>query len=170
MKRAFIGLGSSLGDRRANLERGVDALRSLAKDDAIRVSSFHETAAVLPPGAAADWDVPYLNAVATFEWDDSAMELLSRLKILEVSLGRTAAPRWAPRIIDLDLLLLGDERIESAFLKLPHPSLLDRSFVLEPLCEIAPELAVGPAGESALTMARRLRAPSGTGYFSLLPA
>jgi 2-amino-4-hydroxy-6-hydroxymethyldihydropteridine diphosphokinase len=134
---AYIGLGSNLGDREGNLRQ---ALALLAQNEAIRVvrvSSFHETDAVGGPSGQGR----YLNATAELETSLAATELLRVLLDVEVKLGRVRLERDGPRTLDLDLLLYGQEVLDlqtpSGELRVPHPRMHLRRFVLEPLVEIA---------------------------------
>jgi 2-amino-4-hydroxy-6-hydroxymethyldihydropteridine diphosphokinase len=133
---AYIALGANLGDRSAALR---DALRLLADDAAmrvIRVSSFIENPAVGGP----DNSPAFLNAAAEISTSLSPRALLDRLLEIEQALGRQRRQRWAPRTIDLDLLLYEDQVIREPHLVVPHPLMHERRFVLEPLVEIAPEV------------------------------
>jgi 2-amino-4-hydroxy-6-hydroxymethyldihydropteridine diphosphokinase len=134
--RAYIGLGSNLGDRASFLERAIELL---GVSDGIRVaavSSFRETE---PVGYA---DQPrFLNGAVGVETELTAREVLGRLLAVERALGRErTGPRFGPRTIDLDLLLYGDETIDEPGLTVPHPRLHERTFVLEPLVELDPGL------------------------------
>jgi 2-amino-4-hydroxy-6-hydroxymethyldihydropteridine diphosphokinase len=136
--RAYIGLGSNLGDRRATLERAVELLD--APDlTVVAVSELRETDPV-------DYlDQPrFLNGAAAVETELPAPELLKRLLAVERELGRErdAAVRFGPRTVDLDLLLYGSETIDAPGLTVPHPRLAERGFVLEPLVELDPELTL----------------------------
>ncbi len=140
--RAYIGLGSNLGDRGAYLERAVDLLRADERIDVLAVSSFRETE---PVGLREQ--PRFLNGAATVETDLSARELLDRLLAVERELGRErTGPRFGPRTIDLDLLLYGRETIDEPGLTVPHPRLQERAFVLEPLIELEPSLVL-PDGQ-----------------------
>lgn len=134
--RVFVGLGSNLGDRELNLRQ---ALKRLEEVGLVRASSFRETD---PVGVT---DQPkFLNAAAELATDLSPRELLERLLEIERELGRDRATerRWGPRVIDLDLLLFGEEAIDEPGLTVPHPRLADRRFVLQPLCELNEDLAL----------------------------
>jgi 2-amino-4-hydroxy-6-hydroxymethyldihydropteridine diphosphokinase len=135
--RAYVSLGSNLGDRERNLR---SALGLLDTEDVrvLAISRFRETD---PVGYA---DQPrFLNAAALVETDLSAPELLERLLAVERSLGRErTGPRFGPRTIDLDLLLYGDETIDEPGVTVPHPRLAERRFVLEPLAELEPDLTL----------------------------
>ena len=133
---AFVGIGSNLGDREATIRHALELLGELGT---VRASSIRETD---PVGIT---DQPkFLNAVAEIETDLTARQLLDRLLAIELELGRDRAGgvRWGPRTIDLDLLLYGDHTIEEPGLTVPHPRLTERDFVLEPLHELDPELAL----------------------------
>lgn len=133
MTVAYIGLGSNLGDRLDNLRRAVVALNK-TRVVVRKVSSVYETEPVGPP------QPDFLNAVCEIETDLSPRELLVRLKNIESEMRRKPGERWGPRLIDLDLLLYGDEVINDADLKVPHPEMHKRQFVVVPLLEIAPDL------------------------------
>jgi 2-amino-4-hydroxy-6-hydroxymethyldihydropteridine diphosphokinase len=133
---AYIALGSNLGDRQGYLDRALQALQEHAGIIVTQVSTARETAPVGgPPGQG-----PYLNAVAELQTDLGPAELLDVLLDVEHRLGRVRAERHGPRTIDLDLLLHGDYVHGDTHLTVPHPRIAERAFVLEPLCEIAPEV------------------------------
>ncbi len=138
MPRVYIALGGNLGDRRANLERAVERLRSDPDIDVVAVSSLRETD---PVGLL---DQPrFLNGALAAETSLGARELLDRLLAVERELGRErTGPRFGPRTVDLDLLLYGGETIEEPGLTVPHPRLAERRFVLEPLVELHPDLVL----------------------------
>jgi 2-amino-4-hydroxy-6-hydroxymethyldihydropteridine diphosphokinase len=149
--RAFIGLGSNLGDRRATLE---SALRRLSP---IRASRIVETA---PWG---DVDQPaFLNAVAQIETDLGPEDLLDRLQALEREFGRFPTHRWGPRTLDLDLLLYGREEFRSPRLVVPHPRIPERRFVLEGLAELVPDESIPGLGQTVRELLDTL-APSASG-------
>ena len=135
--KIYLGLGSNLGDRRANL---LHALDSLARDriQISRVSPVVESPAMLPDDAPADWNRPFLNIVAECEAQGSPEELLDLIKAIEIDLGRGEHARWAPRTIDVDILLWGNERIATERLTVPHPGIMERAFVLTPLAALTP--------------------------------
>jgi 2-amino-4-hydroxy-6-hydroxymethyldihydropteridine diphosphokinase len=130
---AYVALGANLGDRRANIERAIALLRATNGVDVTRVSSLREYLAVGGPS-----DSPaFLNAASELRTTLAAKDLLARLLDIERELGRERREKWGPRVIDLDLLLYGDEVIDEHALKVPHPLMHQRRFVLEPLAEIA---------------------------------
>ena len=136
MATVNLGLGSNLGDRRANLEAALAALRANTAVRVLAVSGFIETEPVGgPPGQGA-----YLNGAAAVGTDLEPHALLAECKRIEKSLGRRDGPRWGPRIVDLDILFYGAIVLDAPDLTLPHPRLRERRFVLEPLAEIAPDL------------------------------
>lgn len=134
--KAFIGLGSNLGDRRRNIERAIEELRRSKLVKIIKISSLYETEPI--GGPAQD---KFLNGVAEIETKITPRVLLALLKIIENEVGRSPSDiKWGPREIDLDILLCDDLVIDESDLKVPHPSLHLRNFVLEPFCEIAPHV------------------------------
>jgi 2-amino-4-hydroxy-6-hydroxymethyldihydropteridine diphosphokinase len=153
---ALIGLGSNLGDRKAQLDAAVMALSDARGVIFRAVSQYHETAPVGGPDGQGD----YLNAAAAVETTLEPLELLHLLQELERRAGRVRTVRWGPRTLDLDLLLFGDRVIASAELQVPHPRLAERLFVLAPLAEIAPG-AVDPV--TGRTIAEMLSACQGSG-------
>jgi 2-amino-4-hydroxy-6-hydroxymethyldihydropteridine diphosphokinase len=130
--RAFIGLGSNLGDRLATLREAVLMLADTGGVDVVRTSRVYETTAIGP--AQPD----YLNAVAQLWTWLSARELLDVCLGIEEKLGRVRDERWGPRTIDLDLLNYGSEVIQDPDLVVPHPRMHERAFVLVPLLELEP--------------------------------
>lgn len=145
MARAFIGLGSNLGDRRATLERAVELLGELPGIEVAGVSSFRETE---PVGYL---DQPrFLNGAVALETSLPPHELLVVLLEIERELGRTReGPRFGPRTVDLDLLLLEGVTIDEPGLTVPHPRLHERAFALAPLAELDPSLVVPEHGPVA---------------------
>jgi 2-amino-4-hydroxy-6-hydroxymethyldihydropteridine diphosphokinase len=140
-ERVFIGLGANLGDARATLQRALGDLAGLPATRVIAVSSHFRSAPV-------DAEGPYfVNAVAEVATALEPMELLSALQAIEHAHGRQRPYHHAPRTLDLDLLLHGQRVWATPSLTLPHPRLHQRTFVLQPLLEIAPDLvhpALGP--------------------------
>jgi 2-amino-4-hydroxy-6-hydroxymethyldihydropteridine diphosphokinase len=137
MARAFVGLGSNLGDRETTLNLAVQKLRELPETDVRAVSRFRDTA---PVGIG---DQPrFLNGVAELETRLDPRALLDALLGIERSLGRdrTGVPPGGPRTLDLDLLLYGEAEIDEPGLVVPHPRLAERRFVLEPLSDLDPAL------------------------------
>ena len=148
--RAYVGLGSNLGDREATLREALRLLEADPHIDVAVVSSFRETD---PVGYV---DQPrFLNAAAAVETELAPRALLDRLLATERRLGRdrAASPRSGPRTIDLDLLLYGEERVEEPGLVVPHPRLHERLFVLEPLAELDPALVVPGRGPVSALLA-----------------
>jgi 2-amino-4-hydroxy-6-hydroxymethyldihydropteridine diphosphokinase len=128
--RAFLALGSNLGDRWQYLRNAVGNL-----PDVVRISPVYETDPVGPPGQGL-----YLNCVVELSTDRSARQLLATAKAAEEKAGRVRTTRWGPRTLDVDVLLVGDEFVNDADLTVPHPRLWDRPFVLVPLADLAPDL------------------------------
>lgn len=138
MDHVFIALGTNLGDRARNLERAAEALGLVPQTRVLRAAAALETDALLPPGDATP-QPRYLNTVLELETALEPAALLAELKALESRLGRTPAPRWAPRLIDLDIVLWGARVLDLPGLTIPHPRLHQRAFVLQPLAELAPD-------------------------------
>jgi 2-amino-4-hydroxy-6-hydroxymethyldihydropteridine diphosphokinase/dihydropteroate synthase len=151
----YLGLGSNQSDRRDNL---AQALRKLAAHGIhlVRVSPVVESPAMLPDDAPADWNEPFLNVVAHCRTAAAPTELLDALKAIERELGRTDRGRWAPRPIDLDLLLYGRETIATDRLRVPHPGITERAFVLTPLAALEPLLTIPGAGTRTVLEHARL--------------
>ena len=137
---AYVGIGANLGDAQANV---LDALRRLALLDGstiIETSGLYRTAPVDAKGP------DYINAVACIDTSFDPHELLAALQDIEAALGRERPYRNAPRTLDLDLLLYGDQVIASADLTVPHPRMHERGFVLAPLAEVDPDLVIPGVG------------------------
>ncbi len=136
--RVYIGLGGNIGDRRSYLERAVEALEADGEIEVTAVSSFRDTD---PVGYREQ--PRFLNAAVAADTALAPRALLDRLLAIEDALGRErGGVRFGPRAIDLDLLLYGDETIDEPELVVPHPRLAERRFVLEPLAELDPDLAL----------------------------
>jgi 2-amino-4-hydroxy-6-hydroxymethyldihydropteridine diphosphokinase len=144
-KLVYLSLGSNLGDRRANIEQAVEKLRTLGEVKA--VSSFYETA---PVEFIEQPD--FLNIAVALETEKMPKQLMSALLAIEQEMGRrrppaalkrtpeNAARGKGPRTIDIDIIFLGRSKIDMPGLKVPHPAMAERRFVLEPLAEIAPDV------------------------------
>ncbi len=141
-RKAYIGIGSNLDDPAVQLRRAVWHLERLPRSDVIEQSSSYRSE---PFGPVEQPD--FVNAVVTLETDLEGDELLRLLQGIEAAMGRVRdGERWGPRVIDLDLLVLGDLQIDTADLQVPHPGIAERNFVLLPLREVAPDLTVPGLG------------------------
>jgi 2-amino-4-hydroxy-6-hydroxymethyldihydropteridine diphosphokinase len=134
--RVFIGVGSNLGDRRVNVREARRRIAELPKTRVVKESSLYESE---PHGDAKTW---FGNSVLEVETELGPSDLLKRLLQIETEMGRkrVKGKRWGARIIDLDILFYDNEIIEKRNLKVPHPRLSQRRFVLVPLSELAPQL------------------------------
>jgi 2-amino-4-hydroxy-6-hydroxymethyldihydropteridine diphosphokinase len=138
--RAFVGLGSNLGDRHAHLARAVEGLPGV-----VAVSQLYETEPVGgPPGQG-----PYLNLVVELDTELGPRALLEVARQLEEDAGRRRGVRFGPRTLDVDVLLVGDLVVDDEDLIVPHPRMWERRFVVDPLAELAPELVPPEAREGA---------------------
>lgn len=135
--RAFLGLGGNLGDPAAAM---AAALRALDADGAVTVTAVSSLYRTPPWGMTEQPD--FLNAVAAIDTTLGAGALLALCLDIERSLKRVRAERWGPRLIDIDILLFADRKIDEEGLHVPHPRMGERAFVLAPLVEIAPEIMV----------------------------
>lgn len=129
--RAYLSIGTNMGDRLSNLQNAVDSLRLLPVTSVIDVSPVYETD---PWGFEEQAD--FLNIAVEIETDLTPESLLGALLGIEAALGRVRLIKNGPRIIDLDLLLFGDKKINNKVLVLPHPRMLEREFVLKPLHDL----------------------------------
>lgn len=146
----YLCLGGNLGDRMAALTEALQLLDQTPGMLRVACSSVYET----EPWAVAD-QANFLNLVAAYETTLPPTDLLAACKTVEATVGRTPSFRWGPRLIDVDILLYGDEMVDSAEpdLQIPHPRIAQRAFALVPLAEIAPDTRVPPQND---TVRRRL--------------
>jgi 2-amino-4-hydroxy-6-hydroxymethyldihydropteridine diphosphokinase len=133
---AYLGLGSNVGDRKAMLRRAIRMLSETPSIRFIRASTFLENPAIGGPIHSP----PFLNAAAQISTTLGSHALLHELLQIEHAMGRTRREKWAPRKIDLDILLYGDQIVSSDELVVPHPLMHERRFVLQPLAEIAADV------------------------------
>jgi len=148
----YLSLGTNLGDREKNLRTAVDRLESDGTVRITAVSSIYET----EPVGYTEQPL-FLNLAAAGETALTPQALLAAAKNVERTLGRISTFRWGPRLIDIDILLYEAEQIATAELTLPHPRLAERSFVVIPLAEIAPDLVL-PSGIPVRRLAESCRA------------
>jgi len=142
MTIAYVGLGSNLAEPRKQVEKALQTLSVLPRTNLLARSKLYAT----EPWGHRD-QPGFVNAVAVLDTQLSARELLDALLSIERQAGRERnGERWGPRILDLDVLLYGDSRIDEPALHVPHPRLHERAFVLVPLAEIAPLLYIPGAG------------------------
>lgn len=142
MQNVYIGLGSNLADPRGQVDRALGALGNLPHTRLLRRSQLYRS----EPWGRAD-QPEFVNAVAGLQTGLTPRELLDALLTIERRAGRARdATRWGPRVLDLDILVYGDQVVDEPGLHVPHPHLHERAFVLLPLAEIAPDLVVPRLG------------------------
>jgi len=154
--RIFLGLGANLGDRADSLSRAL-ALLASNPITVRRISPVIESAALLPKNAPAEWNLPFLNLVVECETEESPETCFEWIEAIQEKLGREDGARWAPRTIDIDILLWGTEIIRTDRLTIPHPRLHERNFVLTPLISLEPTMTIpGRAEKTLLDWSREL--------------
>lgn len=153
-RRAFIGLGGNVGDRLGFLRRAARGIRALPESRLRAVSAVYETSPIGPRQRN------FLNAAAEIRTSLAPGRLLKELKGVERRLGRRSRRRWGPREIDLDLLFHGRRRMNAGGLRLPHPRLRERKFVLRPLADLAPRFLDPATGKTVARLLAELTDPS----------
>ena len=151
--RAYLGIGTNLGDRAAHLQGAVDGLAATEGVDVVAVSPVYETS---PVGGPPQPD--YLNAVVAVDTGLSPRELLGIANRLEAEADRVRLVRWGPRTLDVDVLLVGELRVDEPDLVVPHPRMTERAFVLVPLADLDP--AWRPAADDLVARGAGVR-PAG---------
>lgn len=151
-RRAYIGIGSNMGDKKAYLDFAV---KKLSEDESCIVRKVAAYITTKPVGDVEQDD--FLNSCIELDTLYSPHELLGKLHEIENAAGRTREIHWGPRTLDLDILLYGCETIHDEYLTIPHPQMTKRRFVLEPLAEIAPFAYDPVSGEYAVTLFERIK-------------
>ena len=132
MAIVFLGLGSNLGDRAKNIQQAIAALEGLKAIEVVKKSSLIETEPIEAIGPM------YLNAAIEVNTELKPKELLEQIHSIENGLGRLRQYKNSPRVIDIDILLYNKQKVDEVELKVPHPKILERNFVIKPLSEILP--------------------------------
>lgn len=149
LSEAYIGLGSNLGDRAANIQRGLEALRRVSRH--VMASSLYET-----PAAGFQGQPAFLNAVCRIWTRLTAFELLAEARRAQADASGARPFPNGPRALDIDILLYGRAVLDMPGLTIPHPRMMERAFVLRPLAEIAPGLVHPVTGEAVTVALKRL--------------
>lgn len=153
MTKAYLGLGTNLGQKKENLEKALEILNSHGSVQVLKVSSFYET----DPVGYENQD-KFLNAAVVCETSMGPYELLDFIQEIEKALKRVREIRWGPRTIDVDILLYDSlELLDEPRLIIPHPRMVEREFVLAPLSEIAPEMVHPGTGKSIALLLEELK-------------
>lgn len=141
----ILGLGSNLGQPIENLRQALSVLKRTEGFRVLNVASIYESEALVQPSAPESWNKGFLNSAVLIEIDAQAAEstpenILQKIKLIEKNMGRVVADRWAPRLIDIDILWMSDTNYRTEFLQVPHAELFQRPFALLPVLELKPEL------------------------------
>lgn len=162
MTRVYLGLGSNTGDRFGNLREAVKRLAPQVRVEALSTVYDTQPVGYVPQPS-------FLNAVVQGETDLPPRDLLSFVKGIEEGMGRTPAVRYGPRLIDIDILLYGEERVETPELTIPHPRLAERAFVLMPLAELEPHVIVPGLERTVAELAAEAPGLDGVRWYGPLP-
>lgn len=153
MVKIALGFGSNLGDRKKSIYKALELLVAMGVIENVNLSRFLETKALLLPSSPPEWNLDYINCVATANCDISADQLLEVVKKVETQVGRSSNLKWAPREIDIDILVYGEEYIEGLA---PHYGLLEREFAISLLADLWPEWKYPVPGDNYLKTAKEL--------------
>lgn len=137
--KVILGLGSSCGNRLAHLRHAVTMLKNTSALQVVNIAPVYISDALLPDNAPAEWQTYYLNSAVSCMTDLPPLELLALIKKIEQNMGRKPADRWAPRIIDIDILSYDKLIIQNEKISIPHQGILERPFVLWPLLDVQPD-------------------------------
>ena len=152
MTKVYAGLGSNLGNKRENIIKAIDRLDACEGICVKEKSAFFNTT---PVGGPLQPD--YVNCAIGMETEIEPQVLLEEFKKIEIGLGRKPGVRWGPRVVDLDILLYGNRIVDEHNLKMPHERMHERAFVLEPLCEISPDIKHPVSGISISELLEKLK-------------
>ncbi len=152
MTKVYAGLGSNLGNKRENIIKAIDRLDACEGICVKEKSAFFNTT---PVGGPLQPD--YVNCAIGMETEIEPQVLLEEFKKIEIGLGRKPGVRWGPRVVDLDILLYGNRIVDEHNLKIPHERMHERAFVLEPLCEISPDIKHPVSGISISELLEKLK-------------
>ncbi|MBT5331378.1 MAG: 2-amino-4-hydroxy-6-hydroxymethyldihydropteridine diphosphokinase [Porticoccaceae bacterium] len=147
--RVFLGLGSNLGEPKRNILKAVDLVRERTECEAAQLSPLYQT----PPFGEVE-QPDFVNAVIEVYCSMTPHELLMTCKSIEAEMGREESVRWGPRLIDIDILIFDDLEIDEENLKIPHPGIQERAFVLYPLDDLDKNLELPGLGKTSELKAR----------------
>ena len=139
MVEVCLSIGSNLGDRIVNLSKAINILATGKILSNIKTSKIYESKAVLLSGSPKEWNKDYYNMVIKGNTDLLPNKLLEQINKIEKDMGRTSLGRWSPRVIDIDILTYGDEQYIMENLKIPHPLMLNREWIMIPLTSLNPK-------------------------------
>jgi 2-amino-4-hydroxy-6-hydroxymethyldihydropteridine diphosphokinase/dihydropteroate synthase len=135
----YLGLGSNVGERVQNIEAALREINALFLPQSMKLACVYENAALLPEGAPPEWNLPFLNTVVSGQTGYGPEALLQKIKEIEFKVGRSPKHlKWSPRELDIDILVYGKIKVSQKNIKIPHPEISKRSFVLDPLRDLAP--------------------------------
>jgi 2-amino-4-hydroxy-6-hydroxymethyldihydropteridine diphosphokinase/dihydropteroate synthase len=165
----ILGLGSNEGHCLTHCRRALNALREHPQINVLATSPVYHSDALMPEHAPAHWNKPYLNAAVSIATSLGPDALVSELKHIERQLGREQKAHWAPRVVDIDLLIYHDQVLQTDHCTVPHPGLLERPFALWPLLDLLPHWRIPPPGRQHGQMAAALTTSWGDRFSGLAP-
>jgi len=139
MKKIAFGLGSNLGDRQKNIENAIKELTKIFDLQDVKQSRIFENKAMLLPDSPKEWDINFYNIALVAKIDEtkfSPLKILKEIKNIETKLGRKKSPKWSPREIDIDILIIQDTKFKNNELEIPHYDLKNREFFVKTLDEV----------------------------------
>lgn len=155
MPIVYLGIGSNVGRRHLHIQKALRQLKAVPKTKVLKTSPLYETS----PWGGITRQRPFVNGVVKLETELPMSALWARLQTIEKNEGRLRTKRWGPRTLDLDILFYGQSVCRKKSLRVPHPSLAERKFVLAPLSDVAPGFRHPVLGKTVQRLLRELQAP-----------